>query len=213
MDFGAIDTTYGAHLATIDPALDGPIWMVNFMKYKERADYGGDGPEISGRAADDRYAPVEVLAAIGAEVAYFGDVIDGDGTWDRMGIVVYPTRRSFIEMQSRRDFKDKLVHKEAGMAFTVIMCALPAGPVRGEGDDSGIVRFIAEPSGSTPEPTVEGALFEVEGTIIGDDRRWGSLRISWTDGAGEIEGADTMVVRSRALIDQIRNLVGEASGD
>jgi len=59
------------------------------------------------------------------------------------------------------------------------------------------VRFIAEPSGSTPEPTVEGALFEVEGTIIGDDRRWGSLRISWTDGAGETEGADTMVVRSR----------------
>jgi len=49
--------------------------------------------------------------------------------------------------------------------------------------------------------------------IIGDDRRWGSLRISWTDGAGETEGADTMVVRSRALIDQIRNLVGEASGD
>jgi len=130
-----------------------------------------------------------------------------------MGIVVYPTRRSFIEMQSRRDFKDKLVHKEAGMAFTVIMCALPAGPVRGEGDDSGSCASSPSRRARHRSRPWRAPCSRSKETIIGDDRRWGSLRISWTDGAGETEGADTMVVRSRALIDQIRNLVGEASGD
>jgi len=126
-----------------------------------------------------------------------------------MGIVVYPTRRSFIEMQSRRDFKDKLVHKEPhGLHGHHVR--LPAGPVRG-GDDSGIVRFIAEPSGSTPEPTWRAP---VRGRRNHHRRRppLGLAADLVTDGAGETEGADTMVVRS-GLIDQIRNLVGEASGD
>jgi hypothetical protein len=127
--YGTIDATYGAYLATITPEDDGPIWMVNLMKYKKTATYSGTSSELSGQQADDRYAPVDVLTSIGAEVVVFGDVetqLLGDAiTWDRVGVVKYPSRRSFIEMQSRPDFVERHVHKEAGMEFTIVMGCVP----------------------------------------------------------------------------------------
>ncbi len=216
MSFGTIDYEYATRLATIPPDEDGPIWMVNFMRYRERADYGDGDHGVSGREADDRYAPVDVLAELGAEVAYFGDVVGVGGgpnpEWHRMGIVLYPTRRSFIEMQARPDFKEKYVHKEAGMEFTIIVGSLPVGPVQGEPDGSGIVRFTAFPVGSGRGGLApEGATFEVEGTPIGDERRWERLEVSWSDRADDLpEGA--MTVRSVPLIDRIRSLVGQSPG-
>jgi hypothetical protein len=80
---------------------------------------------MTGQEADDRYAPLDVLAAIGAEVVLFGDVdtqLLGDTTtWDRVGVVKYPSRRSFSELQPRPDFAERHVHKEAGMAFTIVV--------------------------------------------------------------------------------------------
>ena len=217
MDFdslGTIDYAFAGRMATMAPEDDGPVWMVNFMRYKERADYGDTGgPGISGREADDRYAPVDVLKAIGADVAYFGDVIGPDGgadpDWHRMAVVRYPTRKSFIDMQGRRDFKEKAVHKEAGMEFTIIMCARPTGPPVGEPDGSGVVRFIAFPPGSVDADPVEGAGFEVEGTVIGDQRTWGRLVVAWTDGGGA-PPAGAMTVRSVPLIDRIRPLIAQS---
>lgn len=148
--YGQIDKEYGLRLATMPAEEDGPIYMVNLMRYREVADYGdvkdGDAP-VSGREADDRYAPVEILAAIGAEVVFYGDVVEGDADegsrWDRVGIVRYPTRRSFVEMQTRDDFRDRHRHKQAGLAATIVMGCRP-------GDEPG--------------------RFEVEGTIMGDGR-------------------------------------------
>lgn len=131
--YGQVNREYGMRLATTDPADDGPIWMVNLMSYKERAEYAdGTGPDISGREADDRYAPVDVLDDIGAEVAFIADVdtqlLGESPVWHRIGIVKYPSRRAFIEMQSRPDFAAKHVHKEAGMATTIVMGCLPIDP-------------------------------------------------------------------------------------
>jgi hypothetical protein len=128
--YGTVDRDYGLRLATTPPEEDGPVWMVNLMKYREVADYADDrGVAISGREADDLYAPTESLAAIGAEVAFFGDVdqqLLGDApVWDRVGVVKYPTRRSFIEMQSRPDFQRQHVHKDAGMAETIVIGCRP----------------------------------------------------------------------------------------
>ena len=138
LGYGTVDTDYGMRLATTPRSEDGPIWMVNLMAYRKVADYGvgnasGIDPEnggtVSGREADDRYAPLDVLADIGAEVVFIGDVEDqllGDEPrWDRVGVVRYPTRRSFIEMQQREDFQKKHVHKEAGMAETIVAGCLP----------------------------------------------------------------------------------------
>jgi len=128
--YGRVDREYGLRLASTPPDDDGPVWMVNLMKYRETADYadGRDRP-ISGREADDLYAPLESLAAVGAEIVFVGDVdqqLLGDApTWDRVAVVKYPTRRSFIEMQSRPDFQAKHVHKDAGMQETFVIGCQP----------------------------------------------------------------------------------------
>jgi hypothetical protein len=127
--YGQIDHEYARKLATTAPENDGPIWMVNLMKYREVADYGSDGPGISGRQADDEYTPRESIKGVGAEIVFAADVdaqLLGDSPrWDRVGIVKYPSRRSFIEMQSRPDFKEKHVHKDAGMQQTIVMGCTP----------------------------------------------------------------------------------------
>jgi hypothetical protein len=128
--YGTVDREYGMRLATTPPNDDGSVWMVNLMKYREVADYA-DGREsaISGREADDLYTPLESLAGVGAELVFAGDVdqqLLGDSpVWDRVGVVKYPTRRSFIEMQSRPDFQKQHAHKDAGMAETIVIGCQP----------------------------------------------------------------------------------------
>ena len=48
--YGLVDREYGIQLATTPPADDGPVWMVNLMKYREVADYA-DGRKEIGRAS------------------------------------------------------------------------------------------------------------------------------------------------------------------
>ncbi len=135
--YGTIDTEYAAQLGTTTEADDGPIWMINLMKYRDVADYAdGRQSTISGREADDNYAPVDILNDIGAEIVFVADVdqqLLGDDTrWDRVAIVKYPTRRAFIEMQGRPDFQDKHVHKDAGMESTIVAGCLPIPHPQGE---------------------------------------------------------------------------------
>ena len=128
--YGTIDTDYGMQLATTAPDQDGPVWMVNLMKYRDVAEYA-DGSEssISGSEADDLYSPLDSLAAVGARPVLFGDVdqqlLGEDTVWDRIGVVKYPTRKSFIDMQALPTFKESHKHKDAGMASTIVMGTRP----------------------------------------------------------------------------------------
>ncbi len=153
--YGQVDVDYALRLATVEPDADGPIWMVNLMAYKDRAVYDGAESDVSGREADDRYAPVDVLAELGAQVAFVADVEDqllGDSPrWDRIGVVRYPTRRSFIEMQSRPDFKAKHVHKEAGMAETIVAGCTPIASPQDRPDAPAPVDWSAVPHPPTDE--------------------------------------------------------------
>ena len=127
--YGQVDRDYGKRMFTMPPEEDGPVWMVNFMKYREEATYADGTKGISGQEADDKYAPTEILHEIGAEVPFFGDVVlqlaGKDVKWDRIGVVKYPTRAAFLGMQNRKDFQDKHEHKEAGMEFTFVIGCQP----------------------------------------------------------------------------------------
>lgn len=155
--YGTVDREYGRVLAGTPPEEDGPVWMVNLMKYREVADYapGADGAApISGREADDRYTPRDALAAIGARIVFAGEVerqlLGDDVTWDRVAVVRYPTRRSFIDMQARDDFRRDHVHKDAGMDRTfVIGCRPMALPPRR--DEARQVDWSDVPHPPTPE--------------------------------------------------------------
>lgn len=201
--YGRIDSTYGLRLATIDPSHDGPIWMVNLMKYKKVAAYGDGTAGLSGQEADDRYAPMDVLAAIGAEVVLFGDVdtqLLGDTTtWDRVGVVKYPSRRSFIEMQSRPDFTERHVHKEAGMEFTIVMGCVPretpGSPVSEiedgpEAEDSVIVMHVISYHDPVRGPEMMRSYESVAAAAIATtaDGRLGTPIAGWFNVEGTIIG-------------------------
>ncbi len=225
--YGTIDFDYAGRLASFPPDEDGPVLMVNYMKYRERAAYkdGSDGGR-SGMEADDEYAPTEVLADIGAVVAFFGDVTDPQVTgWDRIGIVQYPTRRAFIDMQSRRDFREKHQHKEAGMDHTIVFAVPPhtvaAGAIDGRHTHVvfDLVRLDEQLTGSAG-PADGQAIGPVEGTILGDGRSWTELRITWVtdpDAApaelGELDAvADRERVVVRPKIDRLASLIDQAAG-
>ena len=131
LTYGTIDADYVRRLASLDPADDGPLWMVNLMRYRDRAVYpDGRASDLTGREADDRYAPFGPFRTIGAELVFLSDVdeqlIGDDQRWDRIAVVRYPTRRSFLDMQDLPEYVELHEHKDAGMASTfVIGCPRP----------------------------------------------------------------------------------------
>jgi hypothetical protein len=184
--FGTINTETAGRWLRLAPGDDGAVWMLNLMKYKPVADYG-DGTEstISGREADDIYAPTAVLADLGATVPFFGDVthqLADHVAWERIGIVRYPSRASFFAMQNREDFQKQYVHKEAGMETTIVMGCVPTSTADAGAAGTGPVvmrvrRFV---DGATPAADPEGvvpvAAFAVDGVILGDGRVWDDVR-------------------------------------
>lgn len=154
-NYGIINHDYARRLATTPETDDGPIWMVNLMRYRERAQYSdGNDHGRSGREADDEYAPVDILHDIGAEITFVADVETqalGNGpAWDRLAVVRYPSRRSFIDMQLRKDFSERHEHKAAGMAATIVMGCLPFEPPPMP-DSLVPVDWMAAPHPSTPD--------------------------------------------------------------
>ncbi len=209
--YGLVDRDYGLRLATTAPEADGPVHMCNLMKYRARADYGDEsGGGISGREADDRYAPVDVLRAIGAAVCFTADVVEASEDWDRVGVVRYPTRRSFIDMQRRDDFREKHVHKDAGMDHTIVLGTVPVAGLPGAGAGALVVlelwTYAAPPSPPAGVATAGAAAFTVEGTIVGDGRRWTGCRYGIATGPVDLASAtpDHQILVLRPTIERWR---------
>lgn len=192
--YGTLDRAYAASMASLPVEADGPFYMLNLMRYREWADYPDDRPRISGRAADDLYAPLDILRDLGAEVVLFGDVVDqprGDERWDRVAMVRYPTARSFFEMQARADFIALHVHKDAGMELTFLAVCHPVSGSSTPGRRI-LVDLVegAEPAARDGAP---GRLvFRVDGLPVGDGRTWSTLTIT-TIPDGENADADLLV--------------------
>ncbi len=182
--YGIINKEYAFTLATRPPEEDGPIYMVNLMKYREIAEYDaqdGASAPISGRDADDQYNPASILNKLGAAIVFVADVERTDvgvDDWDRIAIVRYPTRLSFVEMQSRKDFGEKHKHKAAGMLRTTLIACRPTDSALDEIERPVptkphttvmVVRCGVDGPGSTDSaiPT-----FVAEGTVLSDGRMW-----------------------------------------
>lgn len=199
--YGKINKEYGFSLATYPPEKDGPIYMVNLMKYHEVAQYDGTNTEaaaISGREADDKYNPASVLNKIGADMVFIGDVTGnytGSEDWDRIAVVRYATRKSFIDMQSRKDFSEKHVHKNAGMQRTVIVCCRPQDTsidTRERPAPSLELRTVALIVRQTSQRDAAFAAlpdavnFLAEGTIVSDGRMWDTVQFIPVQSADEV---------------------------
>ena len=186
--YGRIDFDYAAKLGTTPPEQDGPIFMVNLMKYHDVAQYSSaDAPQVSGREADDKYNPASILNKIGADIVFVADVTKnhiGDEDWDRIAIVRYATRKSFIDMQQRKDFAEKHEHKAAGMKRTTIVCCRPvdeALDTRSRPEDFGLRNIVMVVRQAADREQVLSSLpnavgMRAEGTIIGDGRNYDTVQ-------------------------------------
>lgn len=153
LSYGTVDAEYANLLATTDPTGDGPLWMVNLMRYRPKALYAdGRSSDLTGQEADDRYAPFDSFRAVGAELVFLSEVAEqlvGDTPpWHRVAVVKYPNRRAFVDMMSLPGYLESHVHKDAGMESTIILGCRPVDlpPL-----PSGAPELVAVPHPSSDE--------------------------------------------------------------
>ena len=109
---------------------DDMFYMLNFVKFREKAKYE-DGREtsLSGREADELYDAAPEILKLGGGPVYAGIVSEqlaGSGPkWDRVTIVMYPSRASLNEMSSSSAFQETAVHKWASLETSQIMVTTP----------------------------------------------------------------------------------------
>ena len=103
---------------------DEPIFMVNLLKFKEKAEYPDKREtELSGREAYAIYG-VEVvkhLEKVGGKPIFGSDVIrlmlgEVEELWDQVAIAMYPSRKAMLKMISDPDYIESAQHRVAGLA-------------------------------------------------------------------------------------------------
>jgi uncharacterized protein (DUF1330 family) len=101
---------------------EGPVVMLNLLKFKP-----GEGAreyDAYGNAA------TRMVGEGGGRVLYVGrcdQVLIGDTAeaWDAIALVEYPSRKAFIEMVSRKDYKQAHEHRESGLERTIVLATTP----------------------------------------------------------------------------------------
>ncbi len=154
--YGTVDREEVRRMMEVPAEQDGPFFMVNFVKYRERALYSdGRETDLTGAQADQIYgqAVLPILGDIGARPVFVADVeltlqSDDGIQWDQVGVVLYPSRAAFFDMLERDDFREASVHKEAGIETTLVMFAQPTEDVWPEG-------FRAVDLSGVPNPPTE----------------------------------------------------------
>ncbi len=105
------------------PGPDGPIFMVNLLKFKEKAEYeDGRETDLTGREAYMLYGEgvMKLLPKYDGRVIFTGDVTflalgQADDIWDEVAIAMYPNRKALFDMSSSKEWREAAVHRTAGL--------------------------------------------------------------------------------------------------
>lgn len=108
----------------MQPGPAGPIFMVNLLKFKPRAEYAdGRATELTGREAYMIYgrAVMELLPKFGGRGVFAADVSflalgQVEELWDEIAIASYPNRRAMVDMSMSDEWREMSVHRDAGLA-------------------------------------------------------------------------------------------------
>jgi uncharacterized protein (DUF1330 family) len=106
---------------------DGPVVMVNLVRFRERS-LDGEG---SGWDAYVRYsqADLPLLKRVGGTILWAGHVQGaavgdlGEGRWDWVVVVSYPSRAAFLSMMTSPEYQLANVDRENGVEDHVILAA------------------------------------------------------------------------------------------
>ena len=103
---------------------DGPIFMVNLLKFKDKAEYAdGRDTDLTGRQAYGLYgrAVAGILPKFGGGLFFVADTTflslgQVEELWDEVAIAAYPNRAALLEMSSSEEWQAAGVHRAAGLA-------------------------------------------------------------------------------------------------
>lgn len=108
----------------MQPGPDGPIFMVNLLKFKDKAEYpDGRETDLSGRDAYALYghAVAEILPKFGGQLFFIADTTflalgQVEELWDEVAIAVYPDRPAMLKMSMSEEWQAASIHRTAGLA-------------------------------------------------------------------------------------------------
>lgn len=109
--------------AMLEAGPEGPIVMVNLLKYQEKAEYAdGRKTDLSGRQAYAIYgqAVAPLIRAHGGRVVFAGHVSHlaigaVDELWDDVALAEYPSRGALLAMVTSAAYAEIAPHREAGL--------------------------------------------------------------------------------------------------
>lgn len=120
------------------------IYMVNLLKYKEKAEYpDGRETDLTGKEAYLLYSAAvkKCLEEVGGKVEFYGLVRrltlgDVEELWDDVAIVMYPNRSSMLQMAQLPEMAEIGQHRAAGLAgqLNIETIAAPEFDISGGGD-------------------------------------------------------------------------------
>jgi uncharacterized protein (DUF1330 family) len=114
---------------------EGPIVMVNLLKFRDRAVYEDGRPcDLTGREAYALYGAEvgPMITAYGGRVLFVGDVTwlaigEVDRLWDEVALAQYPDRAALAAMSTSAEWRAISVHRAAGLEGQLnIETVLPA---------------------------------------------------------------------------------------
>ena len=108
----------------MEPVSEGPICMVNLLKFKEKAEYeDGRDTDLTGREAYALYEEgvKKLLQEIGGGIGFKGDVErlalgEVEELWDVVGLAVWPSRGAMFKVMQSPEMQAISVHRSAGLA-------------------------------------------------------------------------------------------------
>lgn len=118
--------------ALASSAQPGPIFMLNLLKFRDKAAYeSGAEPEMTGQAAYMRYGDEvkKLVAKGGGRVVFQGaakQMVIGEveGVWDAVALVEYASPQAFVQMAMSPEMNAIAHHRKAGLeGQLLIMCA------------------------------------------------------------------------------------------
>lgn len=103
---------------------DGPVVMLNLLKFKDVATGGGSGAAEYNRYGDSVSKMVEER---GGQLLWSGrvdQVLIGEEAangWDAIALVQYPSRQAFLDMVTDDTYLKSHEHREGGLAETLLL--------------------------------------------------------------------------------------------
>ena len=106
-----------------EPGPDGPVFMINLVKFKDKAVYeDGRDTNLSGKEAYRLYGQevLKMLPKYNAEVIFGTHITElmigsVEELWDEMSVVKYASRQDLNNMTTSPEWNDINIHRMAGI--------------------------------------------------------------------------------------------------